>query len=696
MIFSCLDVVHAKLLPGRAPRLTIVGKSLLPVCLAIFGCSAMPSWAADRYTPADLMSMKIEDLVNVKVTTLSKREEKYMRTAGAVFVITRDDIRRSGVRSIPDALRLAPGLQVSQSNMNQWQIGIRGQSDFFTDLLLVMVDNRPVYTTTFSGVWWVTQNYPLEDIDRIEIVRGPGGAIWGSNAVNGVINIITRHAGASKGLRISGGAGTEDKGFGNIRYSGTAGRVDYRVYAMSELRDGGLATLGALSHGGYNPGDAMPDFRRLNQQGFRLDWETDASTRMSLHGDRYRVTTGVANYWLASPTPPAPANATVNYTGLNTFTGQNLVFRVEKDLADHVRMKGQLFYDQYKLQAKFLGERKDTFDADLQFDIADVMHQNISLGMNLRHLRSKFSDTPQFQMRDRSTNLSSFFINDELNFYGGVFRIIGGIKLERNSYTRWVSQPSIRAIVSDDNWALWAAASQAARTPNDSENNMLWNLKSIGPYVVQLTGSGAVHPERVTTYEVGGRLRPTQNSLIELTAFKIFYKGVPDVVQGAPNPATFTVPVSMTNVLNGNGDGIEANFQYSPRPWVTLKGSYTYLHQNYTPYPLVNAETLFTAMTNKGQDPANRFHVGLSLDPISNVEFDTNLYFTGPFRQMEGGIHGYHRLDTRLGWKPNDQLEMSVVGQDLLQPSYQSNIDNFMGFASRIQRRYYFNVTYRH
>ncbi|MDQ6996936.1 MAG: TonB-dependent receptor plug domain-containing protein, partial [Mariprofundus sp.] len=135
--------------------------------------------------------MNIEDLVNVKVTTLSRREEKYMDTAGAVFVISRDDIRRAGVRSIPDALRLAPGLQVSQTNMNQYQIGIRGQTDFWTDLLLVMVDGRPVYNTTFSGVWWVAQNYPLEDIERIEIVRGPGGALWGSNATNGVINIIT-------------------------------------------------------------------------------------------------------------------------------------------------------------------------------------------------------------------------------------------------------------------------------------------------------------------------------------------------------------------------------------------------------------------------------------------------------------------------------------------------------------------------
>jgi len=670
-------------------------KSWLLLILYALGSGGMPASAADRYSADDLLSMKIEDLVNIKVTTLSKREENYMGTAGAVFVISLDDIRRSGARSIPEALRLAPGLQVSQSNNNQWQIGIRGQSDFFTDLLLVMVDGRPVYTTTFSGVWWVAQNYPLEDIERIEIVRGPGGAIWGSNAVNGVINIITNSAGASKGLRISGGGGTEDKGFGNISYSGTAGKVDYRVYTMSELRDGGTATLGAMAHAGFNPGDATPDFRRLNQQGFRLDWETDPTTRMSLHGDTYRVTSGVANFWLASPTPPALAGATMDYVGLNRFNGRNVVFRVEKEIQDDVTLKGQFLYDQYKMQMKFIGESKDTFDGDLQLDFANVMNQNISLGMNLRHLSSNFSNTPQFQMRDRSTDLSSFFINDELNLFGGAFRIIGGLKLERNSYTRWASQPSLRVIASDDHWALWAAASRAARTPNDSENNMLWNLRNAGPFVVQLTGSGAVHTEKVTTYEVGGRLRPTENSLIEITAFKTFYKGVPDVVQGAPNFTTFTVPVTLTNVLNGKGEGIEANFRYSPRPWMTLKGSYTYLHQNYTPFPLVNFETTFTARTNEGQDPANRFHLGLGLDLPRNVEFDANLYFTGPFRKREGTIPGYHRLDLRFGWKPNDELEVSLVGQDLLQASYQSNIDNFMGYASRIQQRYYLSAAYK-
>ncbi|WP_018294169.1 TonB-dependent receptor plug domain-containing protein [Mariprofundus ferrooxydans] len=665
---------------------------LLPVMVAT-GATAVA--AANRYSADDLLSMKIEDLVNVKVTTLSKHEEKYMSTAGAVFVISSDDIRRSGARSIPDALRLAPGLQVSQSNMNQFQIGIRGQTDFFTDLLLVMVDGRPIYTTTFSGVWWVAQNYPLQDIERIEIVRGPGGAVWGSNAVNGVINIITKNSGATQGLRITGGGGTTDKGFGNISFGSHAGNLDYRVYAMNELRGGGLPTHGGLSHlAVYPAGQNTPDFRRVNQQGFRMDWDAGATTRITLHGDAYQVKTGVANYWM--PIVTLPVQPAREYRGLNGFNGKNMVFRLEKELVPDILFKGQLFYDQYKLHTQIMREQKETFDGDFQVDFNNVLSQNISLGTNIRRLRTRMHNTPQFQLPSRTTKLASFFINDELRLFDGLFRIIGGMKMERNSYTGWVYQPSARAIVSDDNWALWVSASQAARTPNDMENGLRWNLKSSAGKLVRQIGSGVARTEKVLSYEVGARLRPVEESLIELTAFKIRYKGVLDTWQNrsATNPYIINgiIPEYLTNVLNGEGDGFEANFRYNPWQWLTLKGSYTYLHQVYTDYPVKDGETIWTVRSNKGQDPANRFHLGVGVNPIKGVEFDTNLYFTGPFR--EGDIHGYHRLDMRLAWKPVEYLEVSLVGQDMLQASYQSNTDSIVGYAARIPQRYYAQVTY--
>lgn len=669
------------------------------LCAATLGVA--PALATDRLSVNTLLSMGIKDLVNVKVTSLSKHEERYMSTAGAVFVISNDDIRRSGARSIPDALRLAPGLQVSQTNMNQYQIGIRGQTDFFTDLLLVMIDGRPIYTTTFSGVWWVAQNYPLEGIERIEVVRGPGGAVWGSNAVNGVINIITKDAAGLRGLRFSAGAGTEDKGFGNISYGSSLGKLDFRLYGMNELRDGGLADriIGGFQPGeqGYKIDDDMPDFRRMNQQGFRMDWQANNATLLSLHGDAYHITTGVSSFWM--PIVTTPAQAGYNYNGLNTFNGKNLVFRIENKLRPGITLKGQLIYDQYRIDTKIVHENKETFDGEFQVDFSEILKQRISLGVNVRQLHARYDNTPQFQMPSRTTGLTSFFINDTLSLFDDLFQIIGGVKMERNSYTDWVYQPSARAIISNDYWALWVSASQAARTPNDMENGLIWNVKRSSNMLVKVIGDAKVaQTEKVTSYEIGGRVRPSEDMLIELTAFKIFYKGVLDTWLDTdfsnPYLAQGILPVYLTNVLNGRGDGLEVNFRYQPQWWVTLKGSYTYLHQTYVDYPIQDRQTASAIRSNKGQDPNNRFHVGVSLNPITNVELDANLYFTGPFR--EGAVAGYHRFDLRLAWKPKENLEIELVGQDMLQASHKSNVESVMGAESKIQQRYYMSAAYHY
>jgi len=677
-------------------RWTRINRVLLPL-MAMVGASAIPAVCAERYSADDLLSMKFEELVNVKVTTLSKREESYMSTAGAVFVISNDDIRRSGVRSIPDALRLAPGLQVSQTNANQFQVGIRGQTDFWTDLLLVMVDGRPIYNTTFSGVWWVAQNYPLEEIERIEIVRGPGGAIWGSNAVNGVINIITKQAGASQGLRITAGQGNEEKGFGNISFGSSSGDVDYRLYAMRETRDGGLSQNGLSD---------MPDFRRMKQQGFRLDWNANASTKVSLHGDTYQIHSGQYGYWMPNPTVGNGSNTVTD--SLNAFSGKNLVSRLEMQLSEHVGLKGQLFYDQYKVHTQIIREKKETFDADFQLDFSDLLNQNISVGTNMRRLRSTFNNTPQFQMPTRTTGLTSFFVNDELALFDGMFRIIGGLKMEKNSYTAWESQPSIRTIVSDDNWAIWASASKAVRTPNDMENGLSWNRKVSGwcpppspgvpgaACIVKQTGDGRAQTEHVKSYEIGARLRPTEKSLIEIAAFKIIYKGVLDTWQDRSNwPVNVASGITyehLTNVLNGKGDGFEANFRVEANDQLTLKGSYTYLHQNFVDYPVRDGQTKWTVLSNKFQDPRSRFHIGLSWDPTKMLEFDTNIYFNGPFR--DGGVNGNHRLDMRVGIKPMDGLEISFVAQDMMNLKHLENENNSMQYATQQQQRWYVRATY--
>ena len=651
------------------------------------------SWAEERYSASELVALRFEELVNVTISSLSKKDEKYLATAGAVFVITDDDIRRAGVRNIPDALRLAPGLQVSQTNMNQYQIGIRGQADFWTDLLLVMIDGRPIYNTTFSGVWWVSQNYPLEEIERIEIIRGPGGSIWGSNATNGIINIITKQAGDTLGTRLTAGAGNEEKGFTSLRYGNQVGNLNYRLYGMGENRHGGLAN----TNNAVIPfGQETPDFRRFNQEGFRMDWDKSESTKLSLHGDLYRMRAGQIGHWVPAI---VPGQAHVQFADVNKLDGQNLVFRLEKGLSSGTLLKAQMFYDRYHVLTKILNEKKRTLDAEFQVDFSRLLGQNISIGSNVRNVESRYANTPQLQMPDRTTKLTSFFINDEIPLFHDHLRLIGGIKMERNSYTTWEYQPSVRAIYTDARWALWAAASKAVRTPNDMESGGRWNVKTTGglPFLLRVVGDGSVVTEKVETYEAGIRLRPSDESLIEVTVFKTFYDNVPDTHASAANffveNGIVVVPVNLINMLNGKGDGVEANFRYQPRQWLTLKGSYTYLHQVYDDWPIKDAESRSTVTSTKGQDPANRFHVGVSLDPSSQLEFDFNLYFTGPFRQ--GSINGHHRLDARIGWKPTENLEFSLAGQDLLRYSHRENTDNSMEYSTMIQQRYYLSMTYR-
>lgn len=656
-------------------------------------CLSRPAWAEQRLTAAELISMRFEELVNVTISSLSKRDEKYLSTAGAVFVISSDDIRRAGVRSIPDALRLAPGLQVSQTNMNQFQIGIRGQADFWTDLLLVMVDGRPIYNTTFSGVWWVTQNYPLEEIERIEIIRGPGGSIWGSNATNGIINVITKDAGSTQGLRITAGAGNEEKGFTSLRYGNRVGNLNYRFYGMGENRHGGLANI---NNAVIPFGQETPDFRRFNQEGFRLDWDVSESTNLSLHGDIYRMRAGQIGHWVPAITPGQPH---IQYAWVNKFDGNNLVFRLEKKLRPDVLLKAQLFHDQYHVLTRIFNEKKSTVDAEFQVDFSRLLGQNISIGTNVRHVKSRYVNTPQMQMPDRTTKLTSFFINDEIPLFHDRLKLTGGIKMEKNSFTTWEYQPSVRAIYSEDRWAVWAAASRAVRTPNDMESGGRWNVKTTGglPFLLRVVGDGSVVTEKVDTYEAGIRLRPSEQSLVELTAFRIFYKNVPDTHASAANffveNGIVVVPVNLINMLNGNGDGVEANFRYQPRQWLTFKGSYTYLHQLYDDWPIKDAESNSTVRSTKGQDPGNRFHIGVSVDPSSQWEFDMNLYFTGPFRQ--GTIEGHHRLDARMGWKPTENIEISLAGRDILRYSHRENTDNSMEYSTMIQQQYYLSLTYR-
>jgi len=690
---------------------------LIPQLLAVFvalSSLALTGEAADNYSTGQMLDMSMQELMNIKVVSVSKREEDYFNTAAATFIITRNDIRRAGARNIPEALRLAPGVEVNRANGNQYAIAIREQNDLLSDKLLVLMDGRPLYTPTFSGVWWVAQNYPMDDIERIEVIRGPSGAIWGANAVNGVINIITRDAHNTTGVHLSAGGGNEERGFGSLRIGADSGKGAFRAYLMGENRDGGIvpnaneqALFSQTGLPGFQAGSNANDGRRFAQGGFRADWNLGDKSSITLHGDAYKVKSDV----FGSHVPQPYINFAQPYQSTSIYKGYNLVAKADSRLSSNTSMTTQLFYDQYKIDSTLFGERRDTIDADLQFNFSQLPRNLISVGTNFRTSSSKFQNTGTMQAAGDRMNMVSLFLNDEIEVIEKRLRLIAGVKLEKNSYMSWQVQPHLRTIYTTHSWGIWAAVSKAVRSPNMIDNNVQFNIDSFPtgipgttaptPTLGAAIGIGAVDPERIVSYEAGIRIHPDNDLLLQLTAFHIDYANVADAhIEPARAFATasgIVIPAILRNVLSGKSNGVEIDLSYRINEQLKIKGTYSYLRQNYTPLPgVLDAESLFTAMTVTQQSPRHRYSAGISIDPAENLELDLNLYGWSKFRNdtIIPVVAAYNRLDARVGWQASENLTVSLAGQNLLKPLHREEIDNVLGFSSLVQRSFYLKTDY--
>lgn len=666
-----------------------------------------PAHAEDLYSAEEMLGMSMQELMNIKVISVSKREESYYDAAAAAFIITQNDIRRAGARNIPEALRLAPGVEVNRVNANQYAVAIRGQNDLFSDKLLVLMDGRSLYTPTTSGVFWVAQNYPMEDIERIEVIRGPSGAIWGANAVNGVINIITKNAHATTGTRLSLGGGIEEKGFANLRFGADLGKVALRTYLMQEERDGGVYPRESAQPAAFPAGNNAPDSRKLTQGGFRADWIYDDHTDISLHGDIYRVKAGAFGTYV-----PQPFVATEKpYVATHSYNGHNLTGQITRRFDGESSFKGQLYYDQYLVDTISYGEQRNTFDIDMQYNSPRLIGNLVSIGANYRNSASIVTDKPTLQMPDDTMDLVSLFINDDIELIEDRFHVIAGVKFEKSTYMDWQAQPHLRAIYTGDQWGLWASASRAVRSPNMAEASVIANVASGPGFVARGVGNGGVEPERVESYEAGIRLYPGK-TLLQLTAFHINYRGISDLNNTLPadiitTPQGQIYPFYFKNVLDGKSEGFEADLTTRLNEWAKVKGTYSYLHQSYRPVAALanNAEALTTVQSTLKQSPKNRYSLGLSLDPTPSLELDLNLYGWSLFRDDNFGaadpvtgnrrvVNSYNRLDARIGWQANDHLNISIIGQNLLKAAHREDVDSALEYSSLIQQAFYMKADY--
>ena len=417
----------------------------------------------------DFNELTIKELMERPVTSVSKTEQKFADTAAAIFVITQDDLRRSGVTNIPDALRMVPGVQVGQIDASKWAVTVRGFNGRFANKLLVLIDGRTVYTPTFSGVYWENQDLLLEDIERIEVIRGPGASVWGVNAVNGIINIITKHTDDTTGGLVSLTAGNEIKEIVGLRYGGQVGeRGHYRVYGRYLKQDG------VLDVEGHDAGDDWDMIRG----GFRLDLAPSAGNIFMVQGDLYDSNLN-QNYVIPEPTLPTGARRSLE-TG--DGAGGDLLARWEYMHSLSSRLSSQFYYDRFRRKDALQNERRDTFDFEFQHElILSKWHELIwGLGYRLSSDKIKPADLNTISPGDQDLHLFSAFLQNKLSFFENRLDVTFGTKLQYYTFDGWQVQPNIRGLWKlDSHQRLWASVSRAIRTPSRGERGVTNKFLSI-------------------------------------------------------------------------------------------------------------------------------------------------------------------------------------------------------------------------
>jgi iron complex outermembrane recepter protein len=620
--------------------------AMLLVCVGV-----VPAQADDASpTIGQLKQLNVEDLMNVEVTSVARHPEKLLQAASAIQVITQEDIRRSGATSIPEALRLADNLQVAQKNSHDWAISARGFNTDLANKLLVMIDGRTVYTPLYSGVFWDVQDYLLEDIDRIEVISGPGGALWGANAVNGVINIITKSAKDTPGVYVDAGGGSQPQDFGGVRYGGAlAPDTSFRVYA--KYFDDGAEVLAN--------GDSAADSWHQGRAGFRIDSEPAAKDRLTLQGDIYQ------------------GREDEQGVGMADVSGENLLGRWSRRLSDDSDFSLQSYLDETHLEdpvgplllsglqfspAGNLYDDLITYDVDFQHRFALGPYHRVVWGLGYRYTHDAVLNAPGlgFFPQTLQQNLYSGFVQDEMAIAKDLSLTLG-TKLEHNDYTGFEVEPDARlSFVLSANQALWGAVSRAVRTPSRIDHDL---SEGTPPYLVLLEGGGDFTSESVLAYELGYR---AQLSSTFSTSVSSFYNVYHDVRSTSYTPATI-LPLYFANNLEGDTYGLEFSGNYQVSESWSLHAGYTLLKEHLRVDP--GQHDLDDAL-NETADPQHQFSVRSSLSLLRHAELSAALRWVDTLHTNNGPTPGtvpsYFEMDTRLAWHATDRLELSLVGQNLL------------------------------
>lgn len=619
--------------------------------------AALSQGKTNEQIQAELKKLSIEELMEVEVSLATRSSERLSESASAAQVVSGEEIRRSGAKTLPEALRLAPNLQVAQQNSHDWGITARGfngaplSNNTLANKLLVMIDGRSVYTPLFGGVFWDVQNVLLEDIDRIEVISGPGGTLWGANAVNGIVNVVTKSARDTQGLYLSGAAGSLMQDFGALRYGGAANsNLFYRVYAQrfdfnsTKMRNGASAM----------------DAWDMTQGGFRTDWYPSDENTFTVQGDFYGGSEGV------------PTSAKLN--------GQNVLARWRHTFSEDSDLVAQVYFDR-TLRDLILGDFVDelkTYDFDFQHRFAIGERQSFLWGAGYRLLDNDINNVPTLSLFPASRNMQLFsaFLQDEITLVPDALKFTIGTKLEHNDFSGLEIQPSARlAWTPASRHTFWGAVSRAVRSPSRFDADL------VAP---SLYGNPDFDSEKVMVYELGYRVRPIDK--LSLSA-ALFYNDYEDLRTVNFDPSA-PPGLRFGNDQEAQTWGLELSGTFQATDWWRLRGGYTLLQEDfrYTSAAVFPGSERFEAL-----DPDNQFLIQSIMDLPSHFQLDTVLRYVDRLPGTTTGvppIPDYLALDLRIAWQFKN-VEISLVGQNLLD-------DNHPEFATlEIPRSVYGKITWR-
>jgi iron complex outermembrane receptor protein len=619
---------------GRDPAAARRCRLLASAC-ALGAVVAGPAGA--QLLAGNLADLSLEELGNIEITSVSKHGERLADAPASVFVITAENIRRSGVKNLPEALRLAPNLQVAQVSASSHAITARGFNGTAANKLLVLIDGRSVYTPLFSGVFWDVQDVLLEDIERIEVISGPAGTLWGTNAVNGVINVITRSAKNTQGGLVAAGAGNRESNAA-ARYGGTAGSEGhFRVYGQYLDRDNTATAAGT----------AKSDASHKAQGGFRADWQGTAD-RLTVEGNAYRGLEG-------QPLPGSISLTTVpDSVDPIPVAGVNLLARWERALTDGGQVSLQAYYDRTErtIPLRF-DESLDIFDVQFQHSLRLADVHALAWGAEVRYGMDRVVNSAVFAFLPADVNQKwvSLFAQDEITLTPDL-RVTAGARIERNDYTGIEFLPDIRlAWKFAPDHLLWTAASRAARSPSRLDRDAFFPGQP--PFL--LDGGSNVRSEIANVYQIGYRGQFAARVSFSVTGFYAAYDHLRTQALAPSRTA-----VVFANDMEGHTTGIEMWGAYQASSIWRLSGGLSVLRERLTLKPGgIDA----AAPAAAGRDPALSWLLRSSLDLPAQTELDFTARHVSALTNPT--VPEYTAVDVRLGWTPRPDLELSVTGQNL-------------------------------